>query len=903
MPADELPVKKAILSSERYLELKKKYDSLSDEEEKILCLIDIVLEIRHYDIDEAFRLSDEIINRSTRIKFKEGIGRGLNLKGSCYWIKGDYNHGLETLKESLQIAKEIKNDALKAWIYNNYGSIYRDLGDLSNASRYFQWALEINEELKDELSQAAILTNISNIHFDLYDYENAREYALRCLEIFKKYDDKKRLIGIYHTLGNIYFKKEDFDNALINFKNSLALTEANTIGYMLANSGIGKVYYKLKNYDRARHYLTQALGQAQVLSSVEGQIISEFYLGRVHHDEGNFRKALEHLHTSFDLATEHSRKHDIMSIHEMYASVYESVGNIPKAYRHLKEFEKLKEEIFQQDTIDKLRNLQIRHEIEFAVKEKEVAEQSAKLKQQFIANMSHEIRTPMNAIVGMTRLLLEKSPREDQLKYLNAINTSADNLLVIINDILDFSKIEAGKITIESIPFSLSNVLRNVVTMLRFKAEEKNIDVDFEIADHVPDQLIGDPTRLNQILMNLAGNSVKFTEKGFVRIVCKPVSHQNHFIKLSFEVIDTGIGISDDYMKVIFDSFTQAGSDIARKFGGTGLGLTISKQLVELMDGTIDVKSKLNEGTTFTFILPFQVTEDEAREPETVHQFTDDDIRLLNQMTILLVDDNEFNTILAVDTLHSMAPQMKVITAESGYEAIEKVKSHELDLVLMDIQMPGMNGVEATKIIRDELPENKKNISIIAMTANVMKDDITHYLESGMNDHIPKPFQKEELLYKIICWADKEKIMQRASGSASTIEPAAALPTETPVQQAAEKPATGQQITDLTFLKSLAGNDDSKQQKYIQMFLQNAPKLLEQLNQGVDNGDYPSIRSAAHSLKTQFNYMGVKEQLTHLQEMEGNASRSEKLELIRQQALQLQQTAAQAFDELKAVLP
>lgn len=899
MPEDEIPVKKAILSSERYLELKKRYDALSNEEEKILCLIDIVLEIRHYDIDEAFRLSDEIINRSTRIKFKEGIGRGLNLKGSCYWIKGDYNHGLDTLKESLQIAKEIKNDALRAWIYNNYGSIYRDLGDLSNASRYFQWALEINEELKDELSQAAILTNISNIHFDLYDYENAREYALRCLEIFKKYDDKKRLIGIYHTLGNIYFKKQDFDNALIHFKNSLALTEANTIGYMLANSGIGKVYYKLKNYDRARHYLSQALGQAQVLSNVEGQIISEFYLGRVHHDEENFRQALEHLHTSFDLATEHSRKHDIMSIHEMYAIVYESVGNIPKAYRHLKEFEKLKEEIFQQDTIDKLRNLQIRHEIEFAVKEKEVAEQSAKLKQQFIANMSHEIRTPMNAIVGMTRLLLEKEPREDQLKYLNAINTSADNLLVIINDILDFSKIEAGKITIESIPFSLSNVLRNVVTMLRFKAEEKNIDINYDLGDDVPDHLIGDPTRLNQILMNLAGNAVKFTEKGYVRIVCKPVKLEDHFVKLSFEVIDTGIGISDDYMKVIFDSFTQAGSDVARKYGGTGLGLTISKQLVELMDGTIDVQSKLNEGTTFTFMLPFQTTEDETRQATTVHQFTADDTHLLNRMKILLVDDNDFNTILAVDTLHSMAPKMQVITADSGADAIEKIKTGEFDLVLMDIQMPGMNGVEATRIIRNDLPEDKRQITIIAMTANVMKDDIKHYLESGMNDHIPKPFQKEELIYKIICWADKENIMQRSIESEPDIEEPGPESIDLPL----DKPSAVQQLTDLNFLKSLAGNDESKQQKYIQMFLQNAPRLLDQLRDGIGNGDYQAIRSAAHSLKTQFNYMGVKEKHTHLQEIEGNASRYENLDWIRQQAEGLAPIAAQTFSELRTLLP
>jgi signal transduction histidine kinase len=300
----------------------------------------------------------------------------------------------------------------------------------------------------------------------------------------------------------------------------------------------------------------------------------------------------------------------------MYAKVYEKMGDIVEAYENLKKFEKLKEEIFQQNTFNKLRNLQFRHEIEFAVKEKEVAEQSAKLKQEFIANMSHEIRTPMNAIVGMTRLLQEKNPRVDQSKYLDAITQSADNLLVIINDILDFSKIEAGKITIESVSFSLKQILKNVVTLLRFKAIEKGIDIRFDINENVPQHLIGDPTRLTQVLMNLAGNAVKFTEKGSVQIVCRNIELEGDYAKMAFDVIDTGIGISEEYVGKIFESFTQAGTDVARKFGGTGLGLTISKQLVELMGGSVEVKSKIGEGTTFTFILPFQIGEGDFKQSQ-----------------------------------------------------------------------------------------------------------------------------------------------------------------------------------------------------------------------------------------------------------------------------------------------
>ncbi|MBK7763011.1 MAG: tetratricopeptide repeat protein [Bacteroidetes bacterium] len=887
------------MATEKYLQLKEQYEQLSDEKEKINCLISIVIEVRNYDIEEAFRLSDEVIRRSIKIKFDEGLGRGLNLKGACYWMKGEYNNGLDILKQALAIAKELKLDALKARIYNNYGNIYRDLGDLSNASKYYQWALEINEELSDELAQSSILINISNIHFDLYDYDNALEYAKRCLEIFKKYNDQSRLITVYHTLGNIYFKKEDYDNALINFKNSLKLTEPNAIGHMLANSGIGKVYYKLKNYDRARFYLFQAYEQSEALSNAEGLIISDFYLARVNIDEGNYKAALSHLDNAFDIATELSRKHDMMSMHELYANVYEKLNDIPKAYENLKLFESLKEEIFQQNTINKLRNLQIRHELEFAVKEKEVAEQSARLKQEFIANMSHEIRTPMNAIVGMTRLLLEKDPRSDQMKYLNAITQSADNLLVIINDILDFSKIEAGKITIESIHFSLRNVLKNVVTLLVFKAEEKGIQIKYIIDESVPDGLIGDPTRLGQILMNLAGNAVKFTERGYVHIYCRVLEQTEHTIVIAFDITDTGIGISEEYVSKIFESFTQAGTDVARRFGGTGLGLTISKQLVELMDGTIDVSSKLNEGTTFTFMLPFRLSDETAYMPEEELLISDENIALLNKTKLLLVDDNEFNRILAVDTLHTVAPDMIVETAGTGLKAIDMIKSADFDIVLMDIQMPEMNGMDATKKIRREAEGDKKKIKILAMTANVMRDDIEHYIETGMNDHVPKPFKKSELFSKILLHIDKVNISKRepiskqkkANDSISSDEEQAKLPEN-----------SNSKVTDFRFLISFAGTDTAKQKKYILIFLENTPKLVKQLQTGMQRKDYSQIQIAAHSLKSQLKYMGIQEDVSHAAEIESLAKQEGDANYMEKLITQLEHTCQIAYDELNSYL-
>lgn len=887
------------MSTERYLELKKHYATLSDEREKIRCLIDIVLEIRNYDLDEAYRLSNEIIERSYAADFPEGVGRGLNHKGACYWLRGEYERGLNTLKEALKIARDHDFDALRARIYNNYGNIYRDLGELSNASKYYQWALEISEKVGDELAQSAVLISISNLHFDLFDYDNALDYARRCLEIFRRYDDKKRLIQVYHTLGNIYLKKEELNLAIINFKRSLVLSELNTVGNMLANSGIGKVYYKMGMFEKAERYLQMSMRQSQELGNFEGIIISEFYLGRIAFDMGDYGHALGHLDRSFDLANEHLRRHDIMSIHEMYAKVYERMGDIVEAYQHLKTYERLKEEIIQQQTLNRLHNLQIRHEIEFAVKEKEVAEQSARLKQQFIANMSHEIRTPMNAIVGMTRLLMEKNPRPDQVKYLDAITRSADNLLVIINDILDFSKIEAGKITIERIDFSLKSVLKNVVTLLRFKAEEKGIAIRFDVESDVPDSLVGDPTRLNQVLMNLAGNAVKFTEQGSVQILVRESDRQPHFVRLAFDVKDTGIGIPQDFVNRIFESFTQAGTDVARKYGGTGLGLTISRQLVELMEGTISVQSKLGEGTTFTFVLPFPLGDEQKINRGEEFHLQPVDVDLLNRSIILLVDDNEFNTIVAVDTLKAIAPRMQVVVASSGYQAMELLREHGADLVLMDIQMPQLSGTETTKLIRETFPDELRKLPILAMTANVMQQDIEQYLAAGMNDHIPKPFQKEELVRKILKHLNRELVWKREPGPLEGEGREGGATAESPLP---DVPPLLARITDPRFLLSFAGQDVNKQKKYVQIFLQNAPRLLDQVLQGAASGDYEKLKIAAHSLKTQLNYMGVKEEISHIYELEQLAAQRGSAEQIAELVANMQKVCERAFGELEEML-
>ncbi|MFZ1453429.1 MAG: ATP-binding protein, partial [Ferruginibacter sp.] len=384
--------------------------------------------------------------------------------------------------------------------------------------------------------------------------------------------------------------------------------------------------------------------------------------------------------------------------------------------------------------------------------EKEKAEASEKAKHQFLANMSHEIRTPMNAIKGMTDILIRRNPKEDQKEYLEGIKQSSDSLLVIINDILDVSKIEAGKIELENEPFSVNELVDNVHTIMQFKAEEKGLQLLKEIpAGNI--HVMGDATRLRQILINLIGNAIKFTEKGLVTttIISDKVDDN---INLHFTVSDTGIGIDEDHEDKIFKSFEQAYSDTSRKFGGTGLGLSISKKLVELHNGKIWVESEKGKGSRFHFTIAYEVA---TQKVETnLAETTNTSIAAaLKGISILIVEDNQFNAVVAQEELEDAIEGVTVALAENGAIAVEKLRSSAFDIILMDVQMPTMNGYEATKAIR-AFNNDKAGTPIIAMTANVLKEEVDLCQQAGMNDFIGKPFDTSELIQKIYTLTHKK---------------------------------------------------------------------------------------------------------------------------------------------------
>jgi PAS domain S-box-containing protein len=503
-----------------------------------------------------------------------------------------------------------------------------------------------------------------------------------------------------------------------------------------------------------------------------------------------------------------------------------------------------------------------------------IAENAVKAKQQFLSNMSHEIRTPMNAIIGFTKVLLKTDLSSKQKEYLTAIKLSGDSLIVLINDILDLAKVDAGKMIFEQIPFRMSLSLSAMLHLFEAKVQEKNVQLVGKYDNEIPDILVGDPVRLHQIIMNLVSNAVKFTHKGKITVSARKLKEDEESATIEFTVQDTGIGIAENKLEKIFENFQQASSGTARLYGGTGLGLAIVKHLVEAMGGTVNVVSIVNEGSTFSFILSFLKTRADA-DMETVPLNLDGEVK---NVKVLVVEDIALNQLLMRTLLDEFGFSCDI--AANGKIAIELLKINSYDVVLMDLQMPEMNGFEATEYIRTTMDSK---IPIIALTADVTTVDLAKCKSVGMDDYISKPVD-ERILYNKIVGLVKKPINSTRRENEHTDEVITEI----------------KKCTDLTSLLLRTKSNPVLIMEMISLYLVQTPLLVKAMKDGFLDNNWSSLQSAAHKMIPSFAIMGIS------QEFEDMARKIQEYATIQQQSdgmydlvLKIEKVCVQACCELK----
>jgi len=499
---------------------------------------------------------------------------------------------------------------------------------------------------------------------------------------------------------------------------------------------------------------------------------------------------------------------------------------------------------------------------------KQLTDDIARAKESFLAHMSHEIRTPMNGILGIASLLNKTRLDAQQRNYLQLIQESANNLLVIVNDILDLEKIVAGKLQLEQIPFKIVDKIATTIQSFIYRAEEKELGLIFQNA--IPGDLVvkGDPYRLSQVLNNILSNALKFTNEGHINISTGIREHNGEEVVVEITIQDTGIGIGKEQLRTIFEPFEQADATISRKYGGTGLGLTISKNMVEMQGGELLVHSEEGKGSAFTIRVPYQLSIEAMQENEVSQEI---DYKSLGHRKVLVAEDVELNQYLARHILESW--DFEVVIANNGKEALEALEKSSFDCILMDVQMPEMDGIEATQHVR-RLPDPvKAGIPIIALTANALKGDSEKYLAAGMTDYLAKPFD-EARLFRVI--SRNLTRLQNPVGSAAT--PIATALTHN--NNNSNMTPGNTRLYDLSMVQSVSGGDEGFIKKMVALFIETVPQNVQDLKSALQEENWDQVGKTAHKLKSTIDSMGIKSIRQEIRTVEANARQKEALDQV-----------------------
>ncbi|MBC2844561.1 tetratricopeptide repeat-containing hybrid sensor histidine kinase/response regulator [Winogradskyella flava] len=683
--------------------------------------------------------------------------------------RGDYYNAKDNLDKAMAIAEKIDDKKNQGIIHTKIAKVQYLVGNTDKANVSLNTAIQLQRENSD-YANLAITYNIKGvIHSTKEEYDDALEYFNSSKTLFEQEDLEEYISEVTLNEAKAYIALQRYDDAKSELDKTIIIAKKHGQNRRLSSALIqsGKIYYAQNDNTLALPKVEEGLAIAKSNNILEN--INEAYLtlSDIHKERGDYR-------SSYDYITRHIKLSDSIlnikrenlapGVSALYINQYKDAENA-QLQAQIDEVSAesnftrittilsialitilslLTLSLYKNNNIRLKTNNMLHKKNDELIVAKEKAELASKTKANFLSTVTHELRTPLYAVTGLTNMLLDEKPKEHQIPHLKSLKFSGDYLLTFINDILQINKIEANKVELDPEIFNLRHKIENVISALSNSAKDNGTNLHIDYDDGLPEVYNGDQLKISQILINLLGNAIKFTKDGDIWIRAYKIDQKDKMYSLRFEIEDNGIGITTEKQEQMFESFSQGSVQINRKYGGTGLGLSIVKGLIKILKGKIYLKSELGKGTTFFFEIPLEKA-DQAEKPkvEEIKKSNRMEDLDLGNVKILIVEDNKINQMITKKILNKMGLYCDVV--DNGEAAVEQVKETAYNVVLMDIHMPGISGLEATKIIRTF----DKNLTIFALTAVTLEDKMHEFGEAGFNDIISKPFKQEDFENKL----------------------------------------------------------------------------------------------------------------------------------------------------------
>lgn len=748
----------------------------------------------------------------------------------------EFKRALLLINELQRISEQSGNAEQLIQVHEGFAQVHFLTGNYQSAIEHRNIILETAIARKDNHDIAEAHNKLGELYKYHTNYSKALEHHRKALEIFENLNNVKQLSRTHFYIGNCYNWINELELAEIHLNKALDLAEQSGDPKLRVHplGSLAILFNKKKDFVRSLDFFHQSINLAKIFNDTDLRVNLKKSFGKLYIDLGQFDRAIEVLNNALELGNEIGTIYPINLIHGFLSEAYEKVGDFQNALSHHKQYLELCRKISNEQISLKITELELRSEINKVKQEKEIAEKSSHIKDQFISGISHELRTPLNGIFGMIELLNQTQLTPEQAEYVKTIRFSSSNLLTIINDLIDYSQINQGLFSLNTVTFRLKDKLAEIVSENISRASDKKINLLLRMDDELPLHVTGDAQRLSQILNNLIVNGIKFTEKGTVAVEVKLLSKINKNVRLLFTVSDTGIGIKPELIPLAFESYAHP-ELLQHPQSGAGLGLSIVKSLVDKQGGKIFITSIPEQGTDVTVELDYDLSpETNNKDQQSVPDSLPHKER---QLEILLVEDNKVNQFLGKQLLSKL--HCKVTLAGNSEEALHKIKTQKFDLVLMDVQLPGMNGYELTHHIRTELPAPLNSIPIVALTAYASDNEMENAFRAGMNDYLTKPFNPSELIAVIRKNIKSEKFELKGI---------------------------------LASLNNRMGGSIKDVIDLAEMILKQAPQLCAKLEKAAQQEKWKSLADHAHKLKSTVGLFGDVMLMKKISEIEEHAN-------------------------------